>query len=211
VLAKRLKVKDRFDKRLGLDLGVKILIFPGGYSQDLQDTIFRSNHYRILQGLLRKKTPYFSLGRNRGQGRPRLGGAGDLETLGARWKARDAEGREGNRVGELTSGGDQQEALIFRRGRLDRPAVRLLCGGGAPGVGWRRDRAAKRRHGIASHMVVMACSAGYRVGGTARRSLAPMVAAAAFCRGPAQGGEEAAGWGLRARSVGDRAVPGSDT
>jgi hypothetical protein len=75
VLTKRLKLKVRSDKRLGLDLGVKDLIFLGGYSQDLQDTIFRSNHYRILQGLLKKKTPSSSLGRNRGQGRPRLRGA----------------------------------------------------------------------------------------------------------------------------------------
>jgi hypothetical protein len=87
VLAKRLKIEVRSDKSLGLDLGVKDLIFPGGYSQDLQDTIFRSNHYRILQGLLRKKTSSSSLGRNRGQGRPRLrGGADDLEAyeLGGR-------------------------------------------------------------------------------------------------------------------------------
>jgi hypothetical protein len=59
VLAKRLKIEVRSHKRLGLDLGVKDLIFPGGYSQDLQDTIFRSNPYRILQGLLRKNTFFF--------------------------------------------------------------------------------------------------------------------------------------------------------
>jgi hypothetical protein len=52
---KRLKIEVICDKRLGLDLGVKDLIFPGGYSQDLQDTNFRSNPYRMLQGLLRKK------------------------------------------------------------------------------------------------------------------------------------------------------------
>jgi hypothetical protein len=50
VLAKSLKIEVRSDKRLGLDLGMKDLIFPWGYSQDLQDTIFRPNHYRILQG-----------------------------------------------------------------------------------------------------------------------------------------------------------------
>jgi hypothetical protein len=61
VLAKRLKIEVRSDKRLGLDLGVKDLIFSGGYSQDLQDTIFRSNPYRILQGLLRKKDTFFFL------------------------------------------------------------------------------------------------------------------------------------------------------
>jgi hypothetical protein len=63
----------------------------------------------------------------------------------------------------------------------------LLCGAGAPGVGWRRDQAAERRHGVASPIVVMVCSVGYRVGGTARRSLATMVAAARCA------GEEGAG------------------
>jgi hypothetical protein len=38
VLAKKLKIEVRSDKRLGLDLGVKDLKIPGGYLEELQDT-----------------------------------------------------------------------------------------------------------------------------------------------------------------------------
>jgi hypothetical protein len=44
----------------------------------------------------------------------------------------------------------------------ERSGSRLSCcaGGGAPGVGWRCDQAAKGRHGVASPMVVVTCSDG---------------------------------------------------
>jgi hypothetical protein len=47
----------------------------------------------------------------------------------------------------------------------DRSGSRLGCcaGGGAPGVGRRRDWEAKGWHGVASPMVVVACSNGVLV------------------------------------------------
>jgi hypothetical protein len=41
-------------KKCSVGLDLRNLIFPGGYLQDVQDTQFRSNHHRILQGPMRK-------------------------------------------------------------------------------------------------------------------------------------------------------------
>jgi hypothetical protein len=69
---------------------------------------------------------------------------------------------------------------------LDRGGSRLGCcaSGGASGVGRRRDRAAERRHGVASRMVVVACSDGvlvWRIGdrGCGRSSSVPVARAVA--------------------------------
>jgi hypothetical protein len=98
-------------------------------------------------------------------------------------------GSRGGCEGLLTLVGDGR---WLPKSTPDRSSSRLGCcvGGGAPGVGRRRNRAAECWHGVASPMVVVACSGGvlvWRVGdrGCGRSSSVPVArAVVAWNRAP---------------------------
>jgi hypothetical protein len=92
------------DSQGGQDL--KDLISPGGYLQDLQDTQFRSNHYRILQGPLRKNAFFFLPFRRTEQADGKHWPAGLERSGGPRARLRWRKGRGGreNPVEGLTHG-----------------------------------------------------------------------------------------------------------